>query len=77
MSNLKMHYQTVCCTYLNVYICFRGIVYIDGYADSSEEAIAKGYCFSFRTYKNETGGVADMYGKCSDELHHSFVVVRQ
>lgn len=27
--------------------------------------------------KNETGGVADMYGKCSDELHHSFVVVRQ
>lgn len=41
----------------------RGIVYIDGYADSSAEAISKGYCFSFRTYKNETGGVADMYGK--------------
>lgn len=55
----------------------RGIVYIDGYADSSAKAIAKGYCFSFRTYKNETGGIADLYGKCSDELHHSFVVVRQ
>lgn len=31
----------------------RGIVYIDGYADSSAEAISKGYCFSSELIKTK------------------------
>lgn len=60
----------------------RGIISVTETNISKEEAIAKGYSYSFTAYHCELQDriiKADVYGKCLDNrgLSHEFVLVRK
>ena len=50
----------------------RGLVYVIGRA-SREEAIEKGFSYSFSTSRTE---VCDLYSRCIDVNHREFLIVQ-